>query len=163
GKDSLFETVPMTEPRVETAAPTRLARWLGSRGSAQRVWASVLGGVVVGLLLALGVETYDVLLGRNFHVVRPGAVYRVAQPAAALLLHTNATLDEARRQMSWRYGHLSFSKTGRLDDFFDLYERWLRERTLDHTPEYFRRYACFEYCPGPLRCRLEVLVPPPPV
>src|SRR5262249_46273110 len=38
--------------------------------------------------------------------------------------------------------------------------RWLRERGLEHTSGHFRRFACFEYCPGPLRCRLEVLSGP---
>jgi hypothetical protein len=229
----------MTEPPVEPPCRARLARWFGTS-----LRAAVLRGVLAGLVLCLSFEAYDVLIGQNFHVVRPGAVYRAAQLsgpdlqalvaahgirtviclrgcclpmpwyleqtravqrlgvaqedlgfcasrfpssvemrhlievldnseppllvhcfrgsdrtglccAAALLLHTDATVAEARRQMSWRYGHIAFSKTGRLDDFLDLYERWLGEHQLPHRPELFRHFACFEYCPGPLRARLE--------
>ncbi len=40
-----------------------------------------------------------------------------------LLLHENRPLDEAMQQLSPRYGHFKFSKTGILDAFFELYRR----------------------------------------
>jgi len=40
-----------------------------------------------------------------------------------LLLHENRPLDEAMRQLSPRYGHFKWSKTGILDAFFELYRR----------------------------------------
>jgi len=40
-----------------------------------------------------------------------------------LLLHENRPLDEAMQQLSPRYGHFKFSKTGILDSFFELYRR----------------------------------------
>jgi rhodanese/phosphatase family protein len=62
-----------------------------------------------------------------------------------LLLKTDASLAEARRQLSVRYGHLSFGKTGQLDVFFDQYEHWLSEHKLTHAKEVFRRWAVEEY------------------
>ena len=79
--------------------------------------------------------------------------------AVALLLHTDATLDEARGQLSLRYGHWSLGKTGQMDRFFDLYQRWLSGRGLQHSPRTFRRWAATEYCPGQCRCRIEPLDP----
>lgn len=43
--------------------------------------------------------------------------------ALYLLLHENRPLDEATRQLSLRYGHFRFAKTGILDAFFDAYRR----------------------------------------
>ena len=40
-----------------------------------------------------------------------------------LLLHENRPLDEAIQQLSSRYGHFKWSKTGILDAFFELYRR----------------------------------------
>jgi protein tyrosine phosphatase (PTP) superfamily phosphohydrolase (DUF442 family) len=61
------------------------------------------------------------------------------------LLKTDATLAEALRNLSARYGHLSFSKTGQLDAFFGMYERWLREHQLVHAQDVFRRWVLEEY------------------
>ncbi len=38
-----------------------------------------------------------------------------------LLIHEQRPLDEAIRQLSWRYGHFKFAKTGILDAFFERY------------------------------------------
>lgn len=38
-----------------------------------------------------------------------------------LLVHENQPLEQAARQLSWRYGHIKQAKTGMLDYFFDLY------------------------------------------
>jgi protein tyrosine/serine phosphatase len=62
-----------------------------------------------------------------------------------LLLKTDASLAEARRQLSMRYGHMSVGKAGHLDEFFALYEEWLREKKLDHSRTTFRRWALEEY------------------
>ncbi len=40
-----------------------------------------------------------------------------------LLVHENRPLDEAIRQLSLRYGHFRFAKTGILDAFFEAYRR----------------------------------------
>ncbi|MGX5736616.1 tyrosine-protein phosphatase [Bosea thiooxidans] len=43
--------------------------------------------------------------------------------ALYLLLHEKLPLDEAMRQLSLRYGHFRFAKTGILDAFFEAYRR----------------------------------------
>ena len=43
--------------------------------------------------------------------------------ALYLLLHEKRPLDEAQAQLSLRYGHFRFAKTGILDAFFDTYRR----------------------------------------
>lgn len=59
--------------------------------------------------------------------------------ALYLLLHENRPLDEARRQLSLRYGHFKQADTGVLDYFFDCYKaetagepmefmHWVRKR-----------------------------------
>ncbi len=43
--------------------------------------------------------------------------------ALYLVVFEGKSLDEAQRQLSMRFGHFRFSKTGILDAFFDLYRR----------------------------------------
>jgi protein tyrosine phosphatase (PTP) superfamily phosphohydrolase (DUF442 family) len=75
--------------------------------------------------------------------------------AVALLLETDTPLDQARRQLSLRYGHVSIGPTTAMLRFFDLYSDWLSGRA--HTPELFRRWATAEYCPGPQRGDLDAI------
>src|SRR5262249_23653077 len=77
--------------------------------------------------------------------------------AVALLLRTNASLDEGRRQLSPRYAHLAFGRPGNLDRFFDLYSEWLDAHGQQHSREMFRRWLLQEYCPGECRCELQPL------
>jgi protein tyrosine phosphatase (PTP) superfamily phosphohydrolase (DUF442 family) len=79
--------------------------------------------------------------------------------AIALLLKTETPLEEARAQLSPRYGHLPLGKTGNIDRFFDLYSEWLAARGLAHSPGVFRRWAREEYCPAECRCAIEILWP----
>ncbi len=74
--------------------------------------------------------------------------------AVALLLQTDASLDEAQGQLGINYGHIRIGKTAYIDRFFELYSDWLAERGLQHSPEVFRRWAVAEYCPGACRCKL---------
>lgn len=41
--------------------------------------------------------------------------------ALYLILHENRPVREAMRQLSWRFGHFRFARTGVLDAFFDAY------------------------------------------
>ena len=41
--------------------------------------------------------------------------------ALYLILHKNAPVDEAKKQLSFKYLHLKYAKTGILDAFFDTY------------------------------------------
>jgi protein tyrosine/serine phosphatase len=43
--------------------------------------------------------------------------------ALYLILHEKRSIAEARKQLSWRYGHFRFALTGVLDAFFEAYER----------------------------------------
>jgi hypothetical protein len=79
--------------------------------------------------------------------------------AIALLLRTDTTLEEARAQLGFRFGHLAVGRTANIDRFFDLYQEWLTEHGLAHTPAVFRRWIERDYCPGECRCRLEMLDP----
>lgn len=71
-----------------------------------------------------------------------------------LLLYTDATLSQARRQLWPRYGHFRFGRAAAMDDFFDRYEAWLAGRP--HTPELFRDWALHHYSPGPARGTLRM-------
>jgi hypothetical protein len=79
--------------------------------------------------------------------------------AAALLLHTDVPLDDALAQLSPRYFHIAWAKTGWLDYFFDLYKRWLAGNGLRHSSDAFRRWAREVYCPGPCRASYRLLSP----
>jgi protein tyrosine phosphatase (PTP) superfamily phosphohydrolase (DUF442 family) len=83
--------------------------------------------------------------------------------AAVLLLHSDATLAQARRQLWPRYGHFRVGRTEAIDRFFDFYEAWLAARAEPHSRDRFRRWATAEYCPGPYRARLALVGTPPAV
>ncbi|WP_246337351.1 fused DSP-PTPase phosphatase/NAD kinase-like protein [Azospirillum oleiclasticum] len=50
--------------------------------------------------------------------------------ALYLLVHEKKPLDEAMRQLHWRYGHFKQAKTGILDHFFELYGRYSERRPI---------------------------------
>lgn len=81
--------------------------------------------------------------------------------ALSLLLYTDATLGEARRQLWPRYGHWPVSRTVAMDQFFDLYEAWLKEQGADHTRERFRHWVLDVYQPGGAKSKLEWIDPIP--
>ncbi len=94
-----------------------------------------------------------------FHCQR-GADRTGLASALALLLYTDTTVAEGRKQLSLRYGHLALGRPANLGRFFDEYEDWLREQDLQHSRAVFRRWAIREYCPSEGRCRAEVLERP---
>jgi hypothetical protein len=75
----------------------------------------------------------------------------------ALLLKTNTRLEDARRQLSPRYGHVPYGRTGNLDRFFDLYSQWLAQRGSEHTRALFRQWVATDYCAGECRATIELL------
>lgn len=83
--------------------------------------------------------------------------------AIAVLLHPGATLAQAREQMGIRYGHVALGRPTFLDQFFDYYEQWLRERMLEHEPRHFRHWAAHEYRGGHCLCRFESCTISPPM
>jgi protein tyrosine phosphatase (PTP) superfamily phosphohydrolase (DUF442 family) len=79
--------------------------------------------------------------------------------AVAVLLQTDAGLDEGRRQLGLRYGHVALGRPANLDRFFDLYAGWLREHGVVHSPAVFRAWLDHGYTPGPCLARVELLDP----
>ena len=67
--------------------------------------------------------------------------------AIFLLLKTDASLEQARRQLGLRYGHFASGRAGCQDRILDAYADWLLERALAHRPEEFRRWARGSYQP----------------
>src|SRR5438270_7149991 len=79
--------------------------------------------------------------------------------ALALLLRTDGSLKQGRQALSLRYVHLPWGRTGRLDEFFDLYQEWLQACGRAHSCEAFRTWLEHDYCGGTCSARLE-LIPP---
>jgi hypothetical protein len=236
-----------TMSRTQTAAlPAPLPRASPSAGGWRLTARAALWGGGTGLLVVLIGEALNIFLGRNFHVVVPGRVYRCSQrpgadleaivrthgirtvvnlrgccapwpwyldetrathrldvaqedicfsaarlpsvhelrrlievldhteypillhcrrgadrtglaSAIVLLLLTDTGLDQARRQLALRYGHLALGRPAFLDGFLDLYAEWLQAQGRTHSRAAFRRWAEQDYCPGECRCRIEPL------
>jgi hypothetical protein len=70
--------------------------------------------------------------------------------AAAIYLLTRPGVDykAGRWQCSPRYGHVPVHTAATMDDFFGLYESWLRARNAEHTSDAFRHWVTHEYTPG---------------
>lgn len=79
--------------------------------------------------------------------------------ALVLLLQTDAPLAEARKQLSLRYAHISWGKTGVLDRFLDLYEAWLAKEGRPHDSKTLRHWLLEEYRGGWCRARFEEFTP----
>jgi hypothetical protein len=80
--------------------------------------------------------------------------------AVLLLLHTDATPAEARKQLAPWLGHVPFGPTGCMLQFLNLYDAWLLANGRSHTPAAMREWATTGYCPAHFRGRLELLEPP---
>lgn len=70
--------------------------------------------------------------------------------ALYLILHEGKSVDEASRQLSLRYGHFRFAKTGILDAFFDLYREEGEAAGLD-----FLTWVQTRYEPDKLKARFR--------
>jgi len=75
-------------------------------------------------------------------------------------LQTDLKVEEARRQLSWRYGHLGLNHTDRLDQFLDLYAHWLATNDRVHSAQAFRQWLWTPNCPGKYSSRIEILQGP---
>jgi protein tyrosine/serine phosphatase len=65
--------------------------------------------------------------------------------AIFMLLRTDATVEEAWRQLGVRYGHNPWGKAACQDRVLAAYIAWLAARGLVHRPEHFRRWALEDY------------------
>jgi hypothetical protein len=77
--------------------------------------------------------------------------------ALYLLLRTDATLEQARRQLSIRYLHINAGRTRAMGRFLDLYAGWLRERGETHRPDLLRHWLTEAYRPPHGYARLELV------
>ncbi len=75
-------------------------------------------------------------------------------------LQTDQKIEQARRQLSWRYGHLRLNHTDRLDQFLDLYEHWLATNKRQHSAQAFRQWLWTPNCPGKYSCQIDVIEGP---
>lgn len=91
---------------------------------------------------------------------RRGADRTGLASALALLLCSDASLSEARGQLSWRYGHLGVTGTSQLSTVLDMYEDWLAEQGQPHRPETLRHWLLVDYQPRHLSARVVALEVP---
>jgi protein tyrosine phosphatase (PTP) superfamily phosphohydrolase (DUF442 family) len=81
--------------------------------------------------------------------------------ALLLMLRTDVTPAQARKQLGLRYGHIPFGPTWVMFQCLNLYDAWLRQSGRVHSPDALRQWADHGYCPANLRGRLMVVDPLP--
>jgi Tyrosine phosphatase family len=212
-------------------------------------WRPMLWVLATAIFAPFLFETYQVLVGFNFHVVVPGRIYRCAQPSAAelerlivnrgirsvinlrgtgdpvgwyldevrtahkysvcqedidfsagrlpstselrrlivvlertpypivmhcrrgsdrtgmasavaVLLMTDEPLEDAFRQLHWRFGHVALGRPAQLDQFLGFYKDWLTAEGKHHSAANFRSWAMEHYLPG--CCMSEIALAQPP-
>jgi protein tyrosine phosphatase (PTP) superfamily phosphohydrolase (DUF442 family) len=72
--------------------------------------------------------------------------------ALVLLLQSDVGLDEARGQLSLRFGHWAYGRAAVMDSYLTAYERWLDKSELAHSRANLRRwidrvYTVFDCAP----------------
>ena len=92
---------------------------------------------------------------------RQGADRTGLASAIYMLLYTDAEYSVARRQCGARYAHVPVLSTVNMDRFFDMYEAWLKNRSLLHKPDHFRQWALHEYHADPAPALIELVGPLP--
>lgn len=88
---------------------------------------------------------------------RRGADRTGVGSAIVRLLQPDGTLEQARHQLSPRYGHVAMGRVANLDLFLELYADWLGINHLAHSPPVFRQWLDHGYCEGAYCCRLQAL------
>ena len=79
--------------------------------------------------------------------------------ALAVLLRTDATLEEGVGNLGFATGHLAIGRTRHVDRFFAFYAEHLAETGTTHSPDVLRAWVRDTYCPAEGRARMT-LVPP---
>jgi protein tyrosine phosphatase (PTP) superfamily phosphohydrolase (DUF442 family) len=62
-----------------------------------------------------------------------------------LLMRTDTSVPEARKQLSLRYGHFSWGKAACLQRMLNNYEAWLADNHHEHTAEHLLYWGCHAY------------------
>lgn len=65
-----------------------------------------------------------------------------------LLLKTQTPPEEAVKELSLRYMHLPWGRTGNLDNFLTWYQQWLKETNRSHNPLALKEWLTEVYVPG---------------
>jgi protein tyrosine phosphatase (PTP) superfamily phosphohydrolase (DUF442 family) len=65
--------------------------------------------------------------------------------ALGILLRSDGTIAEARRQLSIYFGHNPFGKAACHERVLDKYEQWLATQGIDHSPARLRTWAREKY------------------
>jgi Tyrosine phosphatase family len=81
--------------------------------------------------------------------------------AVAVLLTTDEPLEDAFRQLHWRFGHVALGRPAELDQFLGFYKDWLTAEGKQHSAANFRSWAVDHYCPGCCWSELAFAEPPP--
>ena len=79
--------------------------------------------------------------------------------ALAVLLRTDATLEEGVGNLGIATGHLAVGRTRHVDRFFAFYAVYLAETDKAHSPDVLRAWIRDDYCPAEGRASMT-LVPP---
>jgi len=108
------------------------------------------------LILVLERTPYPIVLH-----CRRGADRTGLAAAMALLLTTETTVRDARRQLGWRFGHVALGRAAQLDQFLDFYQDWLTAEGKAHSQDAFRHWVLNDYCPGGYWSELALAQPPP--
>jgi len=77
--------------------------------------------------------------------------------SALTLLLEGSDLETARREFSIDHGYLAAVSPSDLRDLLDLYEAWLADQGLSHSPEQLRRFAREGYTPYFFSAAIEAL------
>jgi hypothetical protein len=80
--------------------------------------------------------------------------------AVAVLLTTDEPLEDALRQLHWRFGHIALGRPAQLDRFLGFYKDWLTVAGKQHSAAAFRSWAMELYVPG--CCWSEITFASPP-
>jgi len=99
--------------------------------------------VIKRLIEAIDGAEEPVLIHCHQGIDRTGMV-----AALWLLLKTNTTIENAYAQLSLRYVHLPWGRTGNLDRFLDSYRDWLIQSEQTHHPDLLREWINTHYIPG---------------
>jgi protein tyrosine phosphatase (PTP) superfamily phosphohydrolase (DUF442 family) len=79
--------------------------------------------------------------------------------ALAVLLRTDATLEEGLRNLGLATGHLAVGRTRHVDRFFAFYAEYLAKTATTHSPDTLRAWIRDDYCPAEGRARMTLLTP----